>query len=1197
MGLIQKIITPNDFINALLSKKSVNKSEFENFKGLLNSLKSVNKNESEEHQKTAIRDFLTKTYSYSINTKDNIDWAIFKDSKPAVIVEVKKIDNKSEMVTQSDIAKKAFFESILYFMIERNSSNDTIKHIIITNLESWFIYDAKDFEKLFWEDKVFKKRFLEWQKGEILNSKTEYFYNDIAKPFCQSIVSEIECGYFEIEEQSEKNLITIYKILHRDSLLKEFNPNDANSLNREFYAELLYILGLEEVKEGSKKLIQRAKNPQSGSFYENIAEKLNHYGKPNDFESIIKLMIIWINRILFLKLLESQIVKWNKNRELKFLNAKKIEDFDRLEMLFFDILAKKPNERTHKEFDYIPYLNSSLFEIHAYEEKSLKVSNLADDAKIPYYTKTVIKDQNGAKKSTESKTLHYLFEFLDAYDFGVESGEEIVSENRALINASVLGLIFEKLNGYKDGSFYTPSFITSYMARESIHKAILQKFKDSYEIECENIASLNAELIRRKIKIEEIEKIVDTLTICDPAVGSGHFLVSALNEIIYAKSLLGIIPHRNEIEVINDDLIIKDFEYTKANNHPLQKYLFIQKKKIIESSLFGVDINPNSVNICRLRLWIELLKNAYYQEDGTLETLPNIDINIKEGNSLISRFDLKDELKIKNIKHEIENYKSRVRDYKENLGTKKEVLESIRSLKEKFKLTLKAEWKVQKNLESKLKEFVSEFGFDGLNDNLLLIAIKNRYGQTKSLFGDEADEKKKAKMLKELELLESQIEEIERGKIYENAFEWRFEFPEVLDEEGNFVGFDVVIGNPPYISLSKLKEIDYSRFGYEVYDKSGDILALFIEKGLSVLDKSANLSFIVSNSWLKTKYGESIKRVLEKNKIDSLVINFEDSQIFDEATVESCIVNLTLGENAKTQTINIKNFTAKNATPKTLEEYIALNADGSNGESQLMQKIASKGKLLKEWNINIYRGVLTGFNEAFIIDTAKKEELVTKDPKSSEMLKPLIRGRDVKKYSIEWDGKWLINSHNNPPVEIENYPAIKEHLDSHFEALQKRQDKGKTPYNLRNCAYLDDFEKPKIVWAELSDTQKFSYDESGIYPDKTVFFMRGENLKYLLAVLNSKLVFWYFGKIAATTGMGATMWQKAKLELLPIPICENEQPFITLVDKILEAKKENPQADTKELESEIDKMVYELYGLSEEEIRIIEGKENDNNQN
>jgi len=755
---------PREFLNPLYAKKSILKNEIDNFLNSLQKLHSVNKAESEEHQKTEIRDFLVQTYSYSMNTKANIDWTIFKEGKPSVIIEVKKIDNKTEMITQSDILKKAFFESILYFMNERNEGNDTLKHIIITNLESWFIYDARDYERLFWSDKNFRKRFLEWQKGGLLNSKTEYFYNDIAKPFCQSIESEIECGYFELEEQSEKNLTAIFKLLHPDSLLKEFNPNDANSLNREFYAELLYILGLEEVKEGGKKLISRAKNPQSGSFYENISEKLNHYGKPNDFESIIKLMIIWINRILFLKLLESQIVKWNQNGEYKFLNSQKIDDFDKLEMLFFDILAKKPNERTHKEFDYIPYLNSSLFEIHEHEDKTLKISNLADDAKIPYYSKTVIKDKNGNKKTGKIKTLHYLFEFLDAYDFGVEGGEEIVSENKALINASVLGLIFEKLNGYKDGSFYTPSFITSYMARESIHKAILQKFKERLDIECENLESLNAELIRHKIKIDEIEKVIDTLTICDPAVGSGHFLVSALNEMIYAKSLLGVIPYRNEIEVINDEIVIKDFEYTRANNDPLQKYLFTQKKKIIENSLFGVDINPNSVNICRLRLWIELLKNAYYQENGELETLPNIDINIKEGNSLISRFDLQDELKINNIKHEIENYKNRVKDYKENLGGKKEVLESIKALKEKFKLTLKAEWKAQKRLNEKLKEFVGEYGHDGLGDNLLLLAIKNRYGQTKSLFGEELDEKKRSKLLGELDSLESQVREMEDGR-------------------------------------------------------------------------------------------------------------------------------------------------------------------------------------------------------------------------------------------------------------------------------------------------------------------------------------------------------------------------------------------------------------------------------------------------
>lgn len=1195
------IQTPRDFINPLLSKRSVIQSDIEKFQISLEKLLHVNIIESEEHQKNEVRDFLVDSFGYTINTKGKIDWAIFKDGKVEVLIEAKRLDNNSEMITPSELNRKALHEAVLYFMQERDEGNNTLKHIIILTAFKWFIFDAKEFDRLFWNNRQIKKIYTNFKSPSLLGDKTKDFYEAISKELPNlkaNLVDDemLPCAYFDLSKKlSSKELIAIYKLLSPDSLLKAFNPNDANTLNREFYSELLYILGLEEVKEGGKKLIGRAQSPQLGSLYENIAGKLTQYGKPNDFESILKLMIIWINRILFLKLLESQIVKWNANPTFRFLNATKIDDFDKLEMLFFEVLAKRPMDRNHREFDYIPYLNSSLFELHEMEEKSLKISNLADDANIAYYTKTVIKDEKSTKKTGQVCTLHYLFEFLDAYDFSSEGSEEVVSDNKTLINASVLGLIFEKLNGYKDGSFYTPSFITMYMAKESLTKAVLAKFLTCKGWDCQNLTELHNKIEN----IKEANDIINALTLCDPAVGSGHFLVSALNEILSIKATLGILCDAEgkklkgyRIELANDELIIKDdegeiFEYQRASSEKtrVQKALFKEKQRIIENSLFGVDINQNSVNICRLRLWIELLKNAHYKEDGTLDTLPNIDINIKCGNSLISRFDLKDELKIKNIKHEIENYKQKVSDYKENLGTKKEVMESINALKAKFNLSLKAEWKVQKALELKLKEYVTDFGHVGLSDMLILTAFRNQYGQIKSLFGDEVDEKKRLKLLGEVQKGEAQIDEIEKGKIYENAFEWRFEFPEVLDEKGDFVGFDMVIGNPPYISLSKIKEIDYGRLGYEVFDKTGDILALFFEKALAV--SKSKVSFIVSNSWLKTKYGVPLKKLFETSQTQ--IINFEDSQIFEEATVESCIATIDKNKEANTELITIKNFSVKDATLESLHVMIQNSAE-DDSEAFLMHKIESKGKPLKEWKVSINYGIKTGFNEAFIIDTATKEALCEKDAKSAQILKPILRGRDVQKYVTNWAGFWLINSHNNPPIQVDNYPAIKEHFNPFYTQLEKRQDKGKTPYNLRNCAYLADFEKPKIIWGEISDEPKFAYDETGAYAEATSFMMSGENLKYLLAFLNSKLSKWYFERISTTTGMGTNRWKKFKLELLPIAQTDDENPFIDLVDKILTCKASNPKADTSELEKEIDTLVYALYGLNDEEVAIVEGR-------
>lgn len=435
-------------------------------------------------------------------------------------------------------------------------------------------------------------------------------------------------------------------------------------------------------------------------------------------------------------------------------------------------------------------------------------------------------------------------------------------------------------------------------------------------------------------------------------------------------------------------------------------------------------------------------------------------------------------------------------------------------------------------------------------------------------------------------------------------------------EEGSF---DVVIGNPPYVALNKIKNINYANAGFEVFEKTGDILALFIEKGLRLTAENKYFSFIVSNSWLKTKYGEPLKQFLEKNG-QTEVLNFVGTQLFEDATVESCIVNAIRHsqpdlESIPISTINIRNFTTKNASVETIIDAIE-NSKGDDGEVLLMRKIESIGKPLKEWNISINYGIKTGFNEAFIIDGTKKDELIAKDRKNAEIIKPLLRGRDIQKNELDFADKWLINSHNNPPIDIDSYPFIKVHLDNYYPQLEKRGDKGKTPYNLRNCAYISDFSKPKIVWGEISDKPKFAYDNGDYFIEATSFIMVGDSLKYLLAFLNSKLSKWYFERISTTTGMGTNRWKKFKLELLPIAITENEIPFIKLVDEILEAKQktkeykvlldeavktdnfdreiklkkeiETLENRTEECEKTIDEMVYKLYNLSDEEIKIVE---------
>ncbi len=248
------------------------------------------------------------------------------------------------------------------------------------------------------------------------------------------------------------------------------------------------------------------------------------------------------------------------------------------------------------------------------------------------------------------------------------------------------------------------------------------------------------------------------------------------------------------------------------------------------------------------------------------------------------------------------------------------------------------------------------------------------------------------------------------------------------------------------------------------------------------------------------------------------------------------------------------------------------------------------------WDVQSNLGIKTGCNDAFIIDDVTRETLVAEDPNSAEILKPVLRGRDIQRYQAQWAGLWLIDTHNGytdiPAVNINDYPAVKSHLDGFYPRLEKRQDKGRTPYNLRNCAYHEDFSKEKLMWMNLSDRGRFAYFEVEMYCNNAGFVMTGYPLKYLCAILNSTLITWLIKNTARTTGMGLTGWEKFIVEAIPIPNISavEQRPFIQLVDCILAAKDADPDVDTTEQEREIDHLVYTLYGLTEEEIAAIEGK-------
>ena len=1272
-----ELVKPAASLNKAYRKTSLKRDQIELFKDNLKRLfDRINDQESEEHLKNIISDFFKDTWyknSNEINTRGRADLVIHTGKSSAdpvgVIFEVKRPANKSEMISAEKPNEKAFHELLNYYLEERFiSDNKNIKHLIITNIHEWYIFDGADFERFFFENQKLTKQYKDWQDGRLGVKLNDWFYKEIAKPFIEKDLHSIKCTSFNLtnfetiirndDKKDDVKLIDLYKVLSPEHLLKQPFANDSNSLDKGFYTELLHIIGLVETKDGSKKLIERKEEGKRdpGSLIENAIlqidsrDMISRIVKPSRFGEShqerlfnvsLDLVITWINRILFLKLLEAQLIRYHKeDPSYAFLSIDKMKGFDALDSLFFRVLAKKVRERDHaviKIFEKVPYLNSSLFEPTDLERETIFISNLQDDCPISYHPSTVIKNSTGKRLTGILNGLDYLFAFLDAYDFSGDGKEGIQEENKTLINASVLGLIFEKINGYKDGSFFTPGFITMYMCRETIRRAVVQKFNDLKGWNCQNLK----EVYNKIEDLKEANEIINSLKLCDPGVGSGHFLVSSLNEIIAIKSELKILLDRDEkrlkeynVEVANDELIITDedgelFEYNPKNpeSQRVQEALFHEKQTIIENCLFGVDINPNSVKICRLRLWIELLKNAYYTtgelvNPGTgeqiespphqitnspvyLQTLPNIDINIKCGNSLISRYALDADIKqaLKKSKWSIESYRLAVMTYRN--ATTKEQKREMESLISKIKTDFQTEIgrndprvkRIDKLANDLYHRFTGHFLFEPDND----------YGNEKMKVKRKEEEQK---IESEISKLTKEIDEIKGNKTYEDAFEWRFEFPEVLNDEGDFLGFDVVIGNPPYFSLSKHKEqtIHFGDLGYQTYSKGSDIYCLFYERGNQILRNGGFLTFITSNSWLKVIYGSLLKKYLLANMKPIILLNIEDIQVFEEATVESNIFTLQKGKGD--HPFFACNLVSDYSMGSSLSQYFSHNCFkfkvpetsewiiGNQAEGLLKRKIENDSVKLGDFKISINRGFLTGLNSAFIINQETKNRIISKDNKSADIIKPILRGRDISKYNYHFMEQWLICTFPSLKLEIDSYPVIKKYLiDFGVSRLEqsgnihsRKKTNNKWFETQDSISYWKDFEKPKIIWGEISDKAKFAYDDGGFYAEATTFIMTGEKLKYLLAILNSKVSEWYFNQISTTTGMGTNRWKKYKIELLPIKRATTiqENSIEILVDQVLSAKKLDANTNTSSLEKEIDSLVYELYGLTEEEIIIVE---------
>ncbi len=1282
-------------LNKAFAKVKPDRESFELFKTNLRRLleqTETNKAESEEFHKNLISDFLKNTYyspSYFINTKGRNDLVIHdgKNTKNSVgvILEVKSPTNKVEMLKVENLNTKAFQELVLYFLRERFiGKNLGIRYLIATNIYEWFIFDAKIFEDQFAQNKDLVKKFHDFEAKKLSGDKTNFFYKDIAKPAIAHAINEIKFTHFDIRDykaalengkQHDQELIDLFKMFSPQHLLKLDFANDSNSLNKPFYNELLYIIGLTETKEGGKKLIGRKKDCDRnvGSLLENAISRLDGLDKipqlknltnPEEFGETheeklynvaLRLSINWINRVLFLKLLEAQLIKYHQgDRNFAFLNLAKVKDYQALNSLFFEVLAREQSRRdedVREIFANVPYLNSSLFEQTEIEQNTITIAALKGKS-LPIFGASVLKDHDGKRRSGDLDALTYLFEFLDAYDFSSDELADGQEDSEKLINAAVLGLIFEKINGYKDGSFFTPSFITMYMCRETIRRAIVQKFNEVKGWDCENIDQLDDKISDKK----EANAIINSLKICDPAVGSGHFLVSALNEIIAIKSELRVLCDRQgkslrdyRVEVRHDKLIVYDdegktFDYRPKNaeKQRVQEALFHEKQTIIESCLFGVDINPNSVTICRLRLWIELLKNAYYrtppspplqrggterdslqrggterdslQKGGTekkgtnlipplpkgglggvdLETLPNIDINIKVGNSLISRFALDSDVSqvLKRQNFTIEQYRNAVQTYRgaESKAQKREMEGLIAKIKDGFSSVLLAGDPKKVKLRQLQAELYS------VENQLLLIE------ETKAEV--KLREKRVNKLNNEIDRLTIEIEDIESGKIYKNALEWRFEFPEVLNDQGDFVGFDVVIGNPPYGVNFSVQDKEFLKQYYsEIHVRTPESYNYFVYRTQQIACNQALCSLIVPSSFLNQIEFQKTRELILNNYGLLLDINLGDG-VFDDVTTPTCIISFTKNKlnnlilYADLTKLSRNNLSVELNQVKDFISQVDLISKQSysfihNENQGLIEKCYLNNLTLKDLAEDLATGISPGLADAFIItlDEAESKKL------EKDIIKKLIIGGEINSYCLQpKSGKVII--YFSSDLDVTSYPNIMRHLSLYKERLENRVEtkSGTIPYYVMLRPRRKKlFVEPKILIRQTANRIIAAYDEDNWYCLKSGIIVQlpyqsKVSYLYLLTLLNSKLMNFLYRDLVNEEVRIFPEVKPIQLFKLPIVIPTKKQKSESekVVNQILTAKKSDPKADTSALETECDLLVYQLYGLTEAEIKIVE---------
>ncbi|MCY4070927.1 MAG: Eco57I restriction-modification methylase domain-containing protein [Chloroflexi bacterium] len=788
-----------------------------------------------------------------------------------------------------------------------------------------------------------------------------------------------------------------------------------------------------------------------------------------------------------------------------------------------------------------------------------------------------------------------LISLFDRFQFTVE--ENTPTEQEVALDPELLGKVFENLLAAynpetretarkQTGSYYTPRAIVDYMVDESLVASLAQKCppadKDAefWKERLDYLLAYEADYDDARDLFEEAEKeglvrAIAGLKLLDPAVGSGAFPMGALHKLTLALRRLD--PQNTLWESLQKELAVQRaaaaFETRDQSERTdelaeisstFQKYRdsdFGRKLYLIQNSIYGVDIQPIACQIARLRFFISLAIEQEPTGDARgnygIKPLPNLETRFVAANTLMA---LKASGKQMNL------MPPEVIELQEELNANRE---------QHFHATTRKKKKECRDRDEELRNKLA---------NVLQRVVGLPAADAESLsHWDPYDQNARC-----------------------DWFDGTYMF-------GVAKGFDVVIGNPPYIQLQKdggkLGKL-YKEAGYRTFARTGDIYQLFFEKGCHLLKpRQGILSYITSNSWLKAEYGKGLRCYFSKKHTPMRLLEM-GKDIFENAIVDTSILIIREGKSGEPgMAVDMDRLPDRHFPPeqrvwgtlRTEDEkpWSALSAI----ERGIMDKMEAIGTPLKDWDIDIHRGITTGLNEAFIITEEDRDSMMAEDPRSAEIFKPVLRGRDIHRYQAQWARLWLIATFPSLHLDINYYPAVKRYLLSH--GKERLEQTGKTLadgskarketphcwFELQDtCAYHAQFEMEKLFWMDMSNNGRFAYSNSEMYCNDKGFMMTGESLKYLCGILNSTIATWLMKSTALTTGMGLIQWKKFAVERLPAPKVNSaeQQPFDNLVESILEEIADKPPGVTSKLEAEIDRLVYDLYELSRKEIAFLE---------